>query len=369
MNEYRVLTINPGSTSTKIAYFVGKECLLSENVAHQSDELATFSHISEQFSYRKKVIEDFLQQQAINATMFDAVVGRGGGLLAVEGGVYKIDDCLLTDAKNCANGVEHPACLGPQLAAYFAEQSSCSAYVVNPPDTDEYQDLARLTGIKGHYRTSHLHALNLKETALHHAQLMGEAYRNKNYIVCHIGGGISVSAHRKGRMVDGIDIVGGEGPFAPTRSGSLGLSTVIELIQEGCTSEDLKKFCTQTGGLVSLLGTSDAREISEQANQGDEPSKLVWDTMLYQISKTIGQMATVLKGNVSAILLSGGMVYNENLVLQIKDYCEWIAPIVAYPGEFEMEAMANGALRVLSCKEELKYYKGVPIWQPSDFPL
>lgn len=369
MGDYQILTINPGSTSTKIAYFKGQDCILSENVSHDADDLAKFQHISQQLDYRRKLIEDFLVNAGLSLDKLDAVVGRGGGLLSVEGGVYTINQTLLDHAKNCANGVEHPACLGPQLADYFSQKANCPAYVVNPPDTDEYQDLARITGVQGQYRTCHLHALNLKETALHHAELQHQNYDEVNYIVCHIGGGISVSAHQKGKMIDGIDIVGGEGPFAPTRSGSLPLASVITLLQNGATVTDLKKLATKTGGLVSLLGTADAKLVSEKAASGHLSSQYAWDAMIYQIAKTIGQMAAVLKGQVDAILLGGGMVFNDNLVQQLRDYCDWIAPVYAYPGEFEMEAMANGAIRVLSGQEILKNYSGIPIWNSADFSI
>lgn len=366
MEDYRILTINPGSTSTKIAYFQGEECRFEKNISHEANELAKFEHTHQQLDYRKSLIEDCLDEAGISILDLQAIVGRGGGLLPLEGGVYTVDEKLLHDARTCANGVEHPANLGAQLADLFAHQAHCPAFVVNPPDTDEYQLPARLTGVKSIYRASHLHALNLKETALQHAKKRGEIYEEVNYIVCHIGGGISVSAHRKGKMIDGIDIAGGEGPMAPTRSGSLSLANIIQLLENGASIADLKKFSTRTGGLVSLLGTSDAKSVSDAAQAGDKKAKYAWDTMIYQIAKTIGEMACVLKGDVTAILLGGGMVHNENLVSQLQDYCKWIAPIYPYPGEFEMEAMANGAVRVLNGEEVVKYYTGKPVWNEDE---
>ena len=364
MENYRILTINPGSTSTKIAYFLGEECRFDKNISHEATELAKFEHNNQQLDYRKSLIEDCLKKEGITFSELQAVVGRGGGLLPLEGGVYTVDKKLLHDARTCANGVEHPANLGAQLADLFAKEANCPAFVVNPPDTDEYQPLARLTGVKGVYRASHLHALNLKETALQHAKRQGKNYEEVNYIVCHIGGGISVSAHRKGKMIDGIDIAGGEGPMAPTRSGSLSLVNIIQLLENGASIADLKKLSTRTGGLVSLIGTSDAKTVSDAAQAGDKKAQYVWDTMIYQIAKTIGEMACVLKGDVTAILLGGGMVHNENLVNQLREYCDWIAPIFAYPGEFEMEAMANGAIRVLTGIEKVKHYTGESSWNP-----
>ena len=264
------------------------------------------------------------------------------------------------------NGVVHPACLGPSIAREFAEQYGAKAYVVNPPDVDELQDLARMTGIKGVYRNVHLHALNLKETAIRHARNMGKKYEECNFVVCHIGGGISVSAHQKGKMIDGFDIVGGEGPMAPTRCGSVAVADVLKYCEDK-EIKTVKQLCTKNGGFVNHMGISDALELTKCAADGDKYAGLLWDTMIYQIAKCIGSMAVVLEGSVDGILLGGGMVYNEDLVAKLKGYCEWIAPISAYPGEFEMEAMASGAERVLDGEEEVKKYTGECRFQGFDF--
>lgn len=366
MKNYKIFAINPGSTSTKIALIENDNVLFSKNVSHDANKLAEFDGISAQMPYRKETILNLLKENNVSLEGIDACVGRGGGLFSMEGGTYKVDATILDHATRGANGVQHPAQLGPQLANEFAKEYSCPAFVVNPPDVDEYQDLARLTGIKGVYRTSHLHSLNLKETAIRHAQSEGKKYEEQNYIVCHIGGGISVSAHRMGKMVDGFDIVGGEGPMAPTRSGSIPVAGLIKYAKDKDLGE-VKSVCTRSGGLVSHLGTSDALEVSKRAESGDAYAKMVWDTMIYQITKCIGSMASVLHGKVDGILLGGGMVYNEGLVAQIKEACEWIAPVSAYPGEYEMEAMASGAIRVLSGEEEVKTYTGVPVWSGFDF--
>lgn len=364
--SYKIFAINPGSTSTKIALIEDETVLFSKNVSHDANKLAEFDGISAQMPYRKETILNLLKEDHVSLEGISACVGRGGGLLAMEGGTYTIDDTLLDHATRGANGVQHPAQLGPQLAKEFAKEYNCPAFVVNPPDVDELQDLARLTGIKGVNRVIHLHALNLKETAIRHAQSQGKKYEEQNYVVCHIGGGISVSAHREGKMVDGYDIVGGEGPMAPTRSGSVAVADLLRYAA-GKDLKEVKSVCTRSGGLVSHLGTSDALEVSNRAEAGDAYAKMVWDTMIYQINKCIGSMAAVLHGKVDGILLGGGMVYNKGLVAQIKEACEWIAPVSAYPGEFEMEAMASGAIRVLSGEEEAKTYTGVPVWSGFDF--
>lgn len=364
MKAHKILTINPGSTSTKIAFFEGEECLYSQNVAHEAKELEKYESMEEQLPYRRDMILKLLDKAGILLSNVDVFVGRGGGILTLEGGTYGVSELLLEHARTCANGVIHPASLGAQLANEFAETYGKKAMVVNPPDVDELQDLARMTGMKGVYRTVHLHALNLKETAIRHSKnIMKRNYEECNYVVCHIGGGISVSAHRKGKMIDGFDIVGGEGPMAPTRCGSISVANLLEYIEKNQFKiEDMKKLCTRTGGFVNHMGISDALELVERGNAGDPYAKMLWNSMIYQIEKSIGSMAAVLHGQVDGILLGGGMVHNQDLVKQITDSCSFIAPVTAYPGEFEMEAMAAGAIRVLEGEEELKTYSGKPAW-------
>lgn len=358
MSEKKIFTINPGSTSTKIALFAGDQVIYSRNVSHDAGQLAKFSTITEQLPYRRETIDRSLAEDGISLAGIDAVVGRGGGLLAMEGGTYAVDELVLKHSAAGANGVQHPAILGPQLAHEYAGGWGGTSYVVNPPDVDELQDLARMTGIKGVYRVIHLHALNLKEVAIRHAAGLGRSYEECNFIVCHIGGGISVSAHRQGKMVDGYDIVGGEGPMAPTRCGSIAVADLLRYC-EGKDLKEVKQLCTKNGGFVSHTGLSDALELIKRGDEGDAYAKLLWDTMIYQINKCIGSMAAVLHGQIDGILLGGGMVYSADLVKQIKEACGWIAEVTAYPGEFEMEAMAAGAIRVLEGKEAVKKYTGI----------
>lgn len=364
----RVFAVNPGSTSTKIALFEDEKCLFSKNVAHDAAELAKYSDMPAQLPYRRDMILRLLEENGVTLEGVDVFVGRGGGLVNIEGGVYDINETVLEHARTCANGVVHPATLGPQLADEFARRFGGKAMVVNPPDTDELQDLARMTGIKGVYRTVHLHALNLKETAIHHSKEIGKRYEDCNYIVCHIGGGISVSAHRKGKMVDGNDIVGGEGPMAPTRCGSVPVYGLLDYMErEHADIKTLRNLATRTGGFVNHIGISDAVELTRRAAEGDRYAEMLWNTMIYQIEKAIGAMAAVLHGEVDGILLGGGMVHNPDLVRQITETCGWIAPITAYPGEFEMEAMAAGAIRVLKGEEALKTYTGEKVFEAFDF--
>ena len=361
--SYKIFTVNPGSTSTKIALFEDDKTLFSKTVDHDAAKLKEFKDITEQIPYRRETIIKELEAANISLEDVDAYVGRGGGLLPVEGGVYKVNDILLDHAYRGANGVTHPAQLGSCIANEFARQYDKPCFVVNPPDTDELIDEARMTGIKDVYRHVHLHALNLKETAIRHAESQGKKYEEQNYVVCHLGGGLSVSAHKKGMMIDGNDIVGGEGPMAPTRCGEIPVSEVIKLcFKEGADEKTLRSLVQKTGGFVSHLNTSDAREVKALIKEGNKTAERVWNTMIYQIIKYIGSMAAALHGEVDGILLGGGMVHDEDLVQAIKEDCSWIAPVYAYPGEFEMEAMAAGAIRALTGKETLKEYTGKPRW-------
>lgn len=360
---YRIMVINPGSTSTKVGVFDGEAEVFTKNVSHEASKLAEFASVSDQMPYRRDMILSILDENGVALDTIDAFVGRGGGLLSVEGGTYQVNDVLLDHAYRGANGIQHPAQLGSQLANEFATKAGKPAFVVNPPDTDEFCDYARMTGIKGIYRNSHLHALNLKETAIRHARSMGKRYDECNFIVCHIGGGISISAHKQGKMIDGYDIVQGEGTMAPTRCGAVPVAGILDYLEAGHSIKDARSMCMKTGGFVDLLGTSDALEVSNRAAEGDAAAARAWGTMLYQLNKYIGSMATVLGGKVDGILLGGGMVYNQGLVASIKENCGWIAPVSAYPGEFELEAMAAGAIRVLDGEEEPKTYTGVPVFQ------
>lgn len=365
--SWRVLVVNPGSTSTKVGLFEGERCVFEKTVNHDADELARFATVSDQLPYRRETIARALEENGVDLASVDAFVGRGGGLMPLIGGTYEIDELVLDHARNSANGIQHPAQLGSQLAHEFAvEAGGKPEFVVNPPDTDEFSDVARMTGIKGVYRHCALHALNLKETAIRHAAKLGKRYDECKFVVCHIGGGISVSAHDHGRMIDGNNIVEGEGPMTPTRCGSVPVTGILDYLEAGHTTSEVRAFTLKNGGLVSLCGTSDAREVGARADEGDAAAVRAWDAIVYQISKWIGAMACALGGGIDGILLSGGMVRSESLVAGISDRCGWIAPVTAYPGEFELEAMAAGARRVLDGEEEPRVYTGVPTWTGFD---
>lgn len=362
MKNFRILVINPGSTSTKLSMFENERCIFTEDVFHDSSVLRTFPTINDQLDYRMEVVHQFLEDGHIDLTGIDAIVGRGGGCCSVEGGIYRIDDRLIQDTKNARGGLYHSSMLGVQMADAIHRKYGGIQLMIDPPVVDELCDLARMTGVDGIYRKATSHALNLKATARMHAARTGKKYEDCNYIVCHIDGGISVTAHQKGRMIDGNDAGGGEGPFTPTRMGSMAVTDILRYFQDK-TPEEIRSLCSQTGGLSSHFGTSNSDTVHRMVEDNDPKAVLVWNAMIYQVVKSIGAMSAVLRGNVDAILLTGGLLRFPDVEEKIRESCGWIAPITAYPGEREQEAMAAGALRVLRGEEEMKTYPGKPVWE------
>lgn len=362
MKSYKVFAINPGSTSTKIAMFEGDKEVFSKNISHDAEKLKEFKEISDQFDYRKETILKELAEAGQTLEGVDAFSARGGGLVNIEGGVYKVGEKLLEHAR-VGYTVKHPATLGAQLADAFAKEYGGVAFVVNPPDVDEFTDVARVTGLKGIYRESRIHALNQKEIGIRYAAKLGKKYEDLNLIICHIGGGISVTAHNHGKMVDSNDIANGDGPMAPTRCGQLPVKDVVTMCFSGkYTEKEMREKITKTGGLVDHLGTSDAREVTEMIKNGNQYAKLIYDAMIYEIGKTAGSMAAVLCGKVDGIIFTGGISHDKYVVEKLTEMLSFIAPITVMAGEFEMEALAAGAIRVLSGKEEAKTYTGIPVW-------
>lgn len=367
MSTYKVFAINPGSTSTKIAMFEGDTVLFSKNVSHDAEKLKEFEEISDQFDYRKETILEELKQAGQTLEGVDAFSARGGGLVNIEGGVYEVGEQLLEHAR-VGFTVKHPATLGAQLADAFAKEYGGQAFVVNPPDVDEFTDVARVTGLKGIYRESRIHALNQKEIGIRYGARVGKKYEEMNLIICHIGGGISVTAHQQGKMVDSNDIANGDGPMAPTRCGQLPVKDVLNLcFSSEYTQREIYDKVTKTGGFVDHLGTSDAREVCEMIENGDQYAKLIYDSMIYQIGKTAGSMAAVLYGKVDAIVLTGGISHDKYVVGCLQEMLGFLAPIEVMAGEFEMEALAAGVERVLSGDEKAKTYTGKPVWDGFEF--
>ncbi len=361
-HTYRLLAINPGSTSTKIALFQDNRMVFASEVSHDAGTLGRFGEISDQFEYRKETILHELRERHIPLEGVDGFVGRGGGLVGLEGGTYEVNEILLYHAR-IGLTVKHPATLGAQLAHDFSMTYGGRAFVVNPPDVDEFELVARVSGLADVPRESRTHALNQKEVAIRYAMETGRRYEDLNLVISHVGGGVSVTAHRKGRMVDSTDIANGDGPMAPTRSGAIPATAMIRHCFSGqYTEKEMHDRITKNGGLVDHLGTSDVREVLERISKGDKHARLVYDAMIYQIGKNIGAYAAVLRGDVDAILLTGGVAYDSYLVEGITEMVSFIAPVKVYAGEFEMEALAAGALRVLTGGETAKTYTGVPVW-------
>lgn len=361
--SYKIFAINPGSTSTKIALFQDSTMTFSKSVSHDAEKLAEFAEIRDQFPYRKQMILDILAQEGQTLEGTDAFVGRGGGLVAMEGGTYPVNPVLLEHAR-VGYSIKHPAMLGSQLAHDFAQTYGGQAFVVNPPDVDEFEEVARITGLANIFRESRGHPLNQKEVAHRYAASVGKRYEAMNFVICHLGGGVSVSAHKKGRMVDATDVTQGDGPMAPTRSGAVPATPLIKQCFSGkYTEKEMLERIIKTGGFVEHLGTSDAYEVGQRAQAGDKRARLIYQAMVYQIIKNIGAYAAVLAGEVDAILVTGGIARDKNVVRQITDAVSFLAPVSVYAGEFEMEALANGVLRVLTGQEQPKEYTGIPIWQ------
>ena len=363
MPMYRLLTINPGSTTTKIAVFEDDSEVFKAKLIHTAEELAQFNGVQEQLEFRENVVRESIEAAGFSLEDINVFVGRGGGILACAGGTYRVTDLLLDHAARGVSG-QHPAQLASQICRRFADKFGGDAFVVNPPDVDELDDIARVAGLRGVYRESHLHALNQKEIAIRFCVSRGLKYTEANLIVCHLGGGISITAHRNGKMIDTTDNIRGSGPMTPTRAGELPTAAVVELAYSGeYTKAELKRRLTHHGGLLDIFGTSDAIEVRRRADAGDIAAKLVYDGMNYQIAKSIAAMAAALKGEVDAIILTGGLARDSESNAMIREHVGWIAEVVEMPGEFELEALCAGALRVLRGEETEAVYTGEPVWR------
>ena len=350
----RVLAINPGSTSTKFGVFTREGAELERTIRHGDEELARFSGrpIVARLEYRAGLIESALEEAGYKAARFAAVAGRGGMLPPMSGGTYLVDEAMVEELRLARRG-EHASNLGALLALRFAKSSGVNAYVVDPVSVDEWQECARLSGSPLIVRTALGHALNIKAVARRFAREKGRAYETLRLIVAHMGSGITVSAHREGRMIDNNTI--GEGPFGPDRSGGLPSRELVKVCFAGeYTQSQLERQVFGDGGLLAYLGTRDMKEVECRIDAGDAEAARVFEAMVYQIGKEAGAMAAVLQGHVDAVLLTGGMAYSERVVKLLSGYVEWIAPVKVYPGEDELQALAEGVFRVLDGEEKAK---------------
>lgn len=360
---YKMLVINPGSTSTKVSYFENEKNVYTESIFHDAPVLLSYPTVNDQVPMRRAFIEDFMRRHSLKLSEMDAFVGRGGSACPQPSGVMEIDERLVADTAAGVGGSDHPAKLGVMIAWELGREFGGKMYTVNPTNVDELCEYARPTGIAGLYRRAQTHVLNQKGIAAIHAKAMGKHYEDCNFIVSHIDGGITVTAHCKGKMIDSTEGAGGDGPFTPTRLGSIPVMEVLTYLEAGHSTEDVKRMLSRAGGFVSHFGTSNSDTIHAMVEAGDRKASVIWNTMIYQLCKSIGAMAAVLEGKVDGILLTGGLVRFSDIVDGVKQRCGWIAPITVYPGECEQEAMAESTLEILRCQKQAHRYTGSPVFQ------
>jgi butyrate kinase len=347
MGNY-ILVINPGSTSTKIAVYQNYTPIFLKNIRHQYEELKRFKHVSDQYEFRKEFVIRELQHAEIELNCIGIIIGRGGLVKPIESGIYEVNEAMCRDLIKSELG-EHASNLGGLIAYDIAKTiPGIKAIIADPVVVDELQDVARVAGHPIFKRYSIFHALNQKAIARNYAQSHDQKYNELNLIVVHLGGGISVGAHYKGKVIDVNNALDGEGPLSPERSGTVPAGQLANLCYSGNYDLDaIKKMIVGEGGFVAYLGTNDGYQIELNAREGDKTAILIQNALSYQVGKSIGEMATVLKGDVDAILLTGGMANNTMVTDYIKTMVKFIAPVIVYPGEDEMKAMADNALRVL----------------------
>lgn len=347
----KLLVINPGSTSTKIAAYCNEELIFEANISHSMEQIAQYERISDQLDFRKEMVENAVQEKGMALSDFNAIVARGGMLHSIAGGTYRINQQMVDDLKQGVQG-EHASNLAGLIADQIAKDLNIPAFIVDPVSVDEFIPEARISGLPEIKRRSLGHALNIKATARKAAEDLGKEFDECNFIVTHLGGGISIAPLEKGRILD-YNNANESGPFSPERCGQLPVGDLVRLAFSGnYTLPQLKKRMTGQGGLTAYLGTNNCLEVQERMTAGDHKAEEVFQAMVYQIAKEIGSMSTVLKGKVDAIVITGGLANSKMVTEGITDYVKFIAPVKVYPGAMEMLALCQGALRVLEGKEE-----------------
>ena len=353
-STYKILTINPGSTSTKVAFFRNEEKSIEKIYSHSSEELSEFRKIIEQKNFRWKFVEAFLQK--IDEPL-DAVVGRGGVLKPLEGGIWRINSKMIEDIIQGNVQADHASNLGPVLANMVSERLNIPAFIVDPVSTDELDDIARVTGFPEIERRSKTHALNVKAQARRYAREIGKQLMELSLIVVHIGGGLTVNLIKEGKIKDILD-ARVDGPLSPESAGSVDIPQLLDIAFSGkYNKEELSSFWFGKGGLVAFLGTNSVKNIIERISMGDERAEFYTKAMIYTISKSIGALAAAAKGKINAIILTGGVSFSKFITNGIREYVECIAPVVVYPGSVEMEAMAESAIMALKGDVEVKEYR------------
>ena len=352
----KTLVINPGSTSTKVGVFEDETLLFEETLRHPTEEIAKYASVIDQKDFRKEIILDFLKEKNCDPKTLNVIVGRGGLLKPIPGGTYAVNDALLADLKAGVQG-QHASNLGGILAREIGDSLGVPSYIVDPVVVDELTDKARISGMPELPRRSIFHALNQKAVAKRYAKEHGTSYDQLNLIVCHMGGGVSVGAHVHGKVVDVENALDGDGPFSPERAGSLPTGDLVSLCFSGeYTEPQIRRMLAGGGGMVAYAGTSDMREVAKMAQEGNAKMAELIDAFHYQVGKEIGATAAAMHGKVDQIILTGGIAYGKKTVDAITDLVGWIAPITVYPGEDELLALAQGALRVLNGEEQVMKY-------------
>jgi len=353
--SHKILVINPGSTSTKVAIFENESLLFEKKIEHSVEQLSRFSNLWDQFDLRKKAILSFLEKHHLSVDQLSAIVGRGGLLKSIPGGTYLVNETMVEDARKGIQG-EHASNLGCALAWSIGKEAGILAYTVDPVSVDEFEPLARYSGHPLIQRRALAHTLNIHAVGRMAAEKLDVDYYKTNFIIAHLGGGISICPLQGGRIVD-VNDASSSGPFSPERTGELPLQPFIRLCFSGKYNEpQIRKLVMGEGGLIAYLNTNNAEEVETRIKQGDIKAREIYEAMAYQISKEIGAMATVVNGDIRAIVISGGLAKSEMLISWIKERVKFIAEVMVLPGEFEMEALANGVLRVLQGKEVAKTY-------------
>ena len=355
--KYRILTINPGSTSTKIAVFDNEEEVFSQTLRHSAEELDAYDSIPDQWDFRRGLVLDALREHGMEAEDMDAFCCRGGLIRPIPSGTYRVNEAMLRDCREGFRG-HHASNLGALIGHQLEEETSIPAFVVDPPSVDEMSASACYSGHPMIRRTSLFHALNQKAVARRFAAEAGRPYEDLNLIVCHMGGGVSVGAHVGGRVLDTENAFGGEGPFTPGRAGSMPVNEIVDLCFCGeYDQEKIMDMMTREGGMYAYAGTTSVQALTEQADRGDEKVKEMLEAFCYQVAKEIAAMSCAAPGKIDQIILTGGIAYSGPITERLREQTEWIAPVTIYPGEDEMLSLAQGALRVLTGEEEAKEYR------------
>ena len=353
----KLLVINPGSTSTKVGIFNNEECIVKQTIRHSKEELDQFKTLPEQIPFRRELIIELLRTNNLELKDIDGFIGRGGLMKPIKSGIYKVNEKMEQDLYNCTYGT-HASNLGGLLAKELASKVGKDGFIADPVVVDEMSSVAKISGLNGISRKPIWHALNQKAVAKKYAEKIGASYEDINLIVAHLGGGISVGLHKRGRVTDVNNALNGDGPMSPERTGSLPVADVYEMALSGqYTLEQIKKMNVGFGGLVSYLGTNDAQEVSAMIEDGQVFAKRIMKAMVYQIAKEIGSLYAVTRNNLDAIIITGGLAYNQDVLQPLLEYLDHLGEIVVYPGEDELEALAYNLYKYLQAPFDLRSYE------------